>query len=316
MGTLSRNAPGFRQNVVWYGIGAAGYLLVVAWLAVAARLRPEPADVRAQRQTEKAMADVRNSLREARGEEVDFEFARPVEADITRHLSTSFDGKERMLLLKHRKITDADLAKIRTLGDGLYISFEESKLPPRALRHLAGLEVTTLELARSSVTDDDLADLPQVKKVQKLFLDGAKVGDAALPHLALCPGLRDLHLKNTAVTDKGVEGLTRLQTLSDLDLEGTKVTDETLPHLLRLRLDRLQVGGTKVSDLGLEKVAGTYPRLLDVRGSRVTERGAQDLQKRCPTITVGGVGPPDPVESEIERAKRKADEVKKLIPKF
>ena len=62
------------------------------------------------------------------------------------------------------------------------------------------------------------------KPIVSVVLDGPKVTDAGLKHLAGLKQLRALTLGGTKVTDKGLKHLAGLKQLRELILSGTKVT--------------------------------------------------------------------------------------------
>ena len=62
-------------------------------------------------------------------------------------------------------------------------------------------------------------------EVVEVYLDGPKVTDAGLAHLAGLTALEQLHLDRTQVTDVGLVHLAGLTALKELDLTRTDVTD-------------------------------------------------------------------------------------------
>jgi len=105
----------------------------------------------------------------------------------------------------------------------------------------------TSGLRGKGVTDEDLADLAELRSVTWLSLAGA------------------------AVTDAGMARLTHLSVLQGLNLSGTKVTDACLLHLRELPgLTKLDVDGTKVTDAGLRST-GLLDKKVSLKESEKTE---------------------------------------------
>lgn len=94
------------------------------------------------------------------------------------------------------------------------------------LAPLAELEpwVVSLDLSRTSVTDDGLAALDGLTRLRRLRLDWTAVTDAGLRHVSRLPSLELLNLVGTAVTDAGLARLASLAGLRRLFLWHTGVT--------------------------------------------------------------------------------------------
>ena len=88
----------------------------------------------------------------------------------------------------------------------------------RAFREFG--EVREINLSDvAGFSDDDLAQLSNLPRLEALVLDATGVSNAGITHLATLPKLRRLSVSNTAVTDLGLDELRR----SHPDLE---VTDD------------------------------------------------------------------------------------------
>jgi Leucine-rich repeat (LRR) protein len=125
-----------------------------------------------------------------------------------------------------------------------------------------GKPVTTVNLALSQVTDENMAILKAFPKVQKLSLNGTKISDAGLEPLKELAGLQKLYLVDTKITDAGLAHLKGLVNLHVLSLVGTQLTDEGLEQLKEMEnLQELYVAGTKVTDDGVKKLKEALPKL-------------------------------------------------------
>lgn len=116
---------------------------------------------------------------------------------------------------------------------------------------------TALNVARD-FTDAGLAPLaPVADKITSLDVARSKVTDAGLKTIAGMKNLTELHLENTAVTDAGLDALKPLASLEYINLYGTKITDAgaaklgALPKLKAIYL--WQTGVTKNGVAALKK---------------------------------------------------------------
>jgi hypothetical protein len=85
-------------------------------------------------------------------------------------------------------------------------------------------KISSIDLARSKVTDAGLAALATMKNLKEIHLEGTGVGDSGLDHLKSLTSLEYLNLYNTKVTDAGVQKLEGLTKLKSLYLWQTGVT--------------------------------------------------------------------------------------------
>jgi hypothetical protein len=85
-------------------------------------------------------------------------------------------------------------------------------------------KISSIDLARSKVTDAGLAALATMKNLEEIHLEGTGIGDSGLDHLKSLASLEYLNLYNTKVTDAGVQKLEGLTKLKSLYLWQTGVT--------------------------------------------------------------------------------------------
>jgi len=107
----------------------------------------------------------------------------------------------------------ADAKEFRFTALNVAKEFSDAGLAPLAL--LAD-KISSIDLARSKVTDAGLAALATMKNLKEIHLEGTGIGDSGLDHLKSLTSLEYLNLYNTKVTDAGVhklEGLTKLKSL-------------------------------------------------------------------------------------------------------
>lgn len=99
-------------------------------------------------------------------------------------------------------------------------------------------QIVWLKLGDTEVSDATLAQVSQLKNLQKLHLEQTNVTDAGLKNLKNLPYLEYLNLYGTAVTDAGLKELAGIKNLKTVYLWQTKVTDagvaelkKAMPHL-------------------------------------------------------------------------------------
>jgi Leucine-rich repeat (LRR) protein len=113
-------------------------------------------------------------------------------------------------------------------------------------------EIESLHLDGGKVTDEDMKHLAGLKDLRDLQLAAPRVTDKGL---AVLSKLRELEAVNfwcgvTPVTDKGLKALSELPNLQDLWVDKTRITDAGLSQLRRLsKLKRLDVSRTHVGRL-------------------------------------------------------------------
>ena len=145
-------------------------------------------------------------------------------------------------------------------------------------------------------------------RLQKLNLQGTRVTDAGLAHLARMPRLEFLDLRDTQVTDAGLAHLSALERLRSLRLGQTKVTtsgiealQKALPHL---EVQRETVGEVLWSAFeGLLAITGLLPladpeelaRALAVDPG-IVDRPVNDYTTDCPLHLAAAQGKREIVE--------------------
>ena len=166
-------------------------------------------------------------------------------------------------------ITDAGLAQIAAFTElrCLYLgrwaddpagSGEHSG--PMSL--FAPLEPQYLLSDPARFSNEGLAQLTGLRKLQLLDLNGTRVTDAGLAHVAGLTELRALDLHGTDITDAGLRHLRLLINLERLDLRATDTTDAGLDELHGLvRLNAVALSYRQLSGDGLDRLRRARPRL-------------------------------------------------------
>jgi hypothetical protein len=140
--------------------------------------------------------------------------------------------------------------------------------------------VRWIEAKKGELTDEAMAFLPALSKLEWLEIGGGKVSAAGAAHLKGCPELQRLYIYDINLAgDKlqWLEALTKLEALSlqrtgidasimanikapglvVLNLSGNPVGDDVLEAAARIKdLEVLSLADTKVTGQGLEKLRG------------------------------------------------------------
>ncbi|MCE9544676.1 MAG: hypothetical protein K8T25_04040 [Planctomycetia bacterium] len=129
--------------------------------------------------------------------------------------------------------------------------------------------------------DVSLADLHEVKDVERLSLFGANITDRSLSEIAQLKDLEQLNLCDTPITDVGVKELHVLKSLTSLNVSNTKVTDASLVVFKQLNgLEALSLDNTLISDHALSTLQQmTQLKTLSVAGTRLSPQSIVTLEK-------------------------------------
>lgn len=111
-------------------------------------------------------------------------------------------------------------------------------------------------------TDELMAGVGRLKRLEELNLSHTDVDDAGLAHVAGLTRLKRLCVASTRVTSAGLVPLKCLKTLESLDLSDTEVGDAGIEYLTGLReLRELFMYRTFVTAEGLRKLGRALPML-------------------------------------------------------
>jgi hypothetical protein len=128
-----------------------------------------------------------------------------------------------------------------------------------------------LSLDSTQISDDGLAHLKGLTKLEVLSLRDTQISDNGLAHLGRMTELRILYLGGKDITDVGVAHLERMTKLEELALFDTHVSDNGLGHLRELtKLKRLLlVGNLQITDKGVKELQQALPN-CEIRHSFTT----------------------------------------------
>ncbi|MEM1354782.1 MAG: DUF2231 domain-containing protein [Planctomycetota bacterium] len=121
---------------------------------------------------------------------------------------------------------DSDLMRVT-------FAFRSEPFKPGSLQVLvkAADAVAQLELQGTVVSDDDLADLPDMSNLVKLNLKDTPITDAGLANLPEMPALEWINLFGTQITDAGLEQLASYTSLKKVYLADTPVSAQAVDAL-------------------------------------------------------------------------------------
>jgi len=121
-------------------------------------------------------------------------------------------------------------------------------------------KISSLDLARTKVTDAGLAGIAGMKNLTELHLENTGIGDAGLDHVKGLTGLEYLNLYGTKVTDAGLAKLSGLTKLKSLYLWQSTVTKNGVAALKKsLAATHINIGWTAEDDAKPVAVVAAAP---------------------------------------------------------
>ncbi|HEY7423755.1 MAG TPA: hypothetical protein VH682_05865 [Gemmataceae bacterium] len=190
------------------------------------------------------------------------------------------------------KTADEDLVDLKNVKHLHTLILDQTAVTDAGLKHLRDLpKLRALHLDTPGVSDAGAATLKNARRdlkvirrsdrerflaaisllgrksdAEEIDLAGANITDVWLAQLRVVPDLRKLNLKGTALTDAGLVHLKELKKLQRLDLSNTAITDTALKSLHGLpQLRWLSLEETKVTDRGADELRKALPKLTIVR---------------------------------------------------
>jgi Leucine-rich repeat (LRR) protein len=128
--------------------------------------------------------------------------------------------------------TDEGLKHVGSLREFQKLDLEgQQKITDAGIENLKGLNIISLNLGKTQVTDAGLKSVTEMTRLLELILDETKITDSQLDSLTKLTHLSVLNLQGSQVTDAGVKKLTGLSALRSINLRGTKVTDAGVEEL-------------------------------------------------------------------------------------
>jgi hypothetical protein len=120
------------------------------------------------------------------------------------------------------------LAKIKSLQD---LCLTNNAITDRGIEYLKGMELMTLRLNETDVTDACLDSLVELKSLRVLDLDDCNITDQGIAKFVDIPTLQFVNLENLEVTLAGLSRLADLYELRMLRINGTPLSLEDVSEL-------------------------------------------------------------------------------------
>ncbi len=144
------------------------------------------------------------------------------------------------------------------------LTIEQSNVKDEWLKHLEPLELSTLDLFATRITD------------------------AGTKHIGKIKSLTAVNLGATGVTDAGIDALLDLQKLRTLRLDATLVTDDGVGRLAKVKsLLDLNLSDTGIKGLCFEPLSASHSiRILDISGTNISTKGLENLRKMSSVVAL------------------------------
>lgn len=167
----------------------------------------------------------------------------------------------------------------------------EGTVTDEQLSILPQLNVKRLDLASSSITDEQLTYLLNLPLLQGLDLRGTKISDKGIATIVKMRGLQTLLLERCPnVTSAGYRLLGNLKSLKILSLRDSNVSDEDLKYISKLsNLLLLYVSDSpNISDAAIDEIL-KLEKLVSIRvgGTKVTTKGIDKFKDHLELIFLG-----------------------------
>lgn len=156
-------------------------------------------------------------------------------------------------------------AQARRVREGLTrkIEVQDSSVSDDDLAALDGLtRLDELRLLNTTITDRGVERLAKLDGLRVLGITSPHLTDAALRHIVGLEQLETLRLESASFTDAGIEPLAKLPNLRHLILVDVPLTDSSVPHIAApAKLESVYLYGTKITDEGIEELDRLHPGL-------------------------------------------------------
>ncbi|WP_298866587.1 LamG-like jellyroll fold domain-containing protein [uncultured Gimesia sp.] len=172
------------------------------------------------------------------------------------------------------------------------------------------LVITAVSLDKTSVKDDDLKRLAELKKLTRVNLADTLITDTGIRYLKDIE-LGYLILNKTKITDQGVGYLKDMKSLSVLMIGEVPITNSGLESLKDMKqLTELKISSRQIDDSGIEHLAGlTNLETIYLYFTQITDNGLKHLMgmKKLQSLKLGGTGIRDAGLRELAKLKSLKD---------
>ena len=150
-------------------------------------------------------------------------------------------------------------------------------------------QVTYLSLNSTQVTDEGLAKLASLQRLEDLDLGDTKITGTGFANVKFT-SLKKLSFRECdKLTVEGFQQIVKCQNLERLNLIESNIDNEFLQEIAKLdKLLTLWIDDTKVTNAGLSYLNGmTQLKSLSIRGTTITREGMLQLWKHLPDLNKG-----------------------------
>ena len=165
--------------------------------------------------------------------------------------------------------------------------------------------VSSINLARLRITDEQLRHLQHLKYLERLYLKDTGLNGTGLKHLTGLLKLNSISLQGLNLKPEAFDALAQMKNLQYLGLDQTSTTDRDLAKLSGLQhIKQLWLNDTKVSDEGLAAI-GNMDGLekLVLTNLAIDGSGLEDLAalKRLKYLSLEGCPVDDSIMQHLKR---------------
>ena len=139
--------------------------------------------------------------------------------------------------------------------------------------------VRWIEAKKGEMTDEAMAHLPALSKLEWLEIGGGKVSAAGAAHLKGCPELRRLYIYDINLAGDKLQWLSALTKLEALSLQRTGIDASIMENIKAPELVVLNLSGNPIGDDMLDAAARIKElEVLALANTKVTGRGLEKLR--------------------------------------
>ncbi len=195
-----------------------------------------------------------------------------------------FEGKDniRELSSDGSDIQNQSLYYVGKLNDLKKLDLTKSKsINDSGLAYLKNMQLTSLGLSSTSVSDSGLGAIGTLKSLMNLDLSNTKITAHGLAQLSTCRNLQTLDLHQNKLGNSNLDGLKELNNIDMLVLGETGIGDLAMKSLTNMRMLRtLYLNDSSVTNSGLSNLSNLENlQKLDLSGTKIDKQGLRFLAK-------------------------------------
>jgi serine/threonine protein kinase/Leucine-rich repeat (LRR) protein len=158
------------------------------------------------------------------------------------------------------KITDDGLAQVGQIKSLRLLHFSTPLATAKGIERLTGLKLRDLVIQGTRVGDDALLHIAKMEQLQRLELHNTSITGGEFGHLENLPRLLALRIMDSPINDTGLAAFKPPPELQTLYLIRSKVTDEGLVHLHGVKsLRAIELDGSPITAVGLAALRKALP---------------------------------------------------------